>query len=74
MSVTYQLPQTLLVTVHKAVDLPPREDGKPANSFCKVHVPGTKTYFQTNTIDYSLNPVWEETFEFEVAQEEFNQR
>ena len=46
-SVAFQPPSTLLVTIHGAHDLSPREEESLADPFVKVTVPGTKTMYQT---------------------------
>lgn len=73
-TLAYQLPTSLWVTVHRASRLPPRSDGKPADVFVKMNIPGTKTFFQTHVKKQTLDPEWEESFEFEVAKEEFGMR
>ncbi|XP_076091952.1 synaptotagmin-10-like [Mytilus galloprovincialis] len=73
-SVEFQHPSSLLVTIHGAHGLSARDDVSLADPFVKVTVPGTKLMFQTKELKNTVDPVWNETFEFEVALEELPQR
>lgn len=73
-SVEFEHPSTLLVTIHSAHDLSSRDENSLADPFVKVTVPGTKTIYQTKELKNTLNPVWDETFEFEVSLEELPHR
>ncbi|XP_013409216.1 synaptotagmin-6 [Lingula anatina] len=73
LTLAYRLPQTLLVTVHSATDLS-KKNGDRSSPFVKVTIPGVAQVEQTEIIKGTLNPVWEETFEFQVPQEEFGYR
>ncbi|XP_064632573.1 synaptotagmin 2-like [Lineus longissimus] len=73
-SLEYRLPQTLLVTVHRASDLVPRDIDKKADPYVKVSIPGKTELGVTEVQSDTLNPVWDETFEFSVPYEEFNDR
>lgn len=46
-SVAFQVPNTLLVTVHGATDLAPRDHNGTADPFVKVAVPGYDRVHQT---------------------------
>ena len=46
-SVAFQAPKTLLVTVHGANNLAPRDEGGSADPFVKVAVSGCDHLFQT---------------------------
>lgn len=73
-SVAFQVPKTLLVTVHGATNLAPRDVNGTADPFVKVAVPGCDKVFQTLMKKNTLNPVWAETFEFPIHEEEFKNR
>ncbi|GFN90833.1 synaptotagmin-9 [Plakobranchus ocellatus] len=68
-------PQSLFLTVHGATGLSRRRDGHVAQAFVKVSVPGLGAVFKTEIVaDESGNPEWQETFEFELPQEELSFR
>ncbi|XP_045166192.1 synaptotagmin 2-like [Mercenaria mercenaria] len=73
-SVAFQPPRTLLVTIHGANNLAPRDEGQTADPFVKVAVPGSDHMFQTQVLKNTLNPVWSETFEFPLHEEEFHDK
>lgn len=73
-SVAFQVPNTLLVTVHGATDLAPRDHNGTADPFVKVAVPGYDRIHQTQVKKDTLNPTWAETFEFPIHEEEFENR
>ncbi|KAK3101636.1 hypothetical protein FSP39_005068 [Pinctada imbricata] len=73
-TVRYEVPQSLFVTVHRASGLSARDAGKTADPFVKLTIPGTATVFKSQVIKDTLDPAWEETFEFQVAEEEINSR
>lgn len=73
-SIAFQPPKTLLVTVHGANDLAPRDEGQKSDPFVKVAVPGCDQMFQTQVLKDTLNPVWSETFEFQLHEEEFQDK
>ncbi|ESO82570.1 Defline double C2 domain protein [Lottia gigantea] len=70
-SLNYQLPDQLTVTIHHCIGLSPPDGQSSANPFIKVAIPGTKTVHSTGVMKNSLDPKWEESFDFSVAQEEF---
>lgn len=51
-SVAFQAPHTLLVTVHGANNLAPRDEGETADPFVKVAVSGCNKVFQTQVCDW----------------------
>ncbi|KAH3872547.1 synaptotagmin-5-like [Dreissena polymorpha] len=73
-SIAFQRPQTLLVTVHGANNLAPRDMNQSADPFVKVAVPGVDQIFQTQVLKGTLNPIWSETFEFQLHEEEFEDK
>nr|XP_006816379.1 PREDICTED: synaptotagmin-1-like [Saccoglossus kowalevskii] len=73
-SLNYRLPQTLLVTVNRANDLVRRDPGRSADPYVKVSIPGIPEIHKTKIASGTLNPVWDETFEFDVSQEELGER
>lgn len=73
-SIAFQHPRTLLVTIHGASDLAPRDEGQTADPFVKVAIPGCSQMFQTQVMKDTLNPVWSETFEFVLHEEEFKDK
>ncbi|XP_074645218.1 synaptotagmin-1-like [Tubulanus polymorphus] len=70
----YRFPQTLLVTVISGHQLAPRDINNSADPFVKIMIPGISTIHQTQVKKNTLNPVWNETFEFTVPFEEFPYR
>ncbi|XP_070559077.1 synaptotagmin-1-like [Ptychodera flava] len=73
-SLGYRLPQTLLVTVHRANDLVRRDPGHDADPYVKIMVPGLQEIYKTTVAKSTLDPEWEETFELDVPQEELTER
>ena len=73
-SVEFEHPSTLLVTIHGAHGLSARDEDHLADPFVKVTIPGTKAMHQTEELKNTVDPVWDETFEFEVALEELPER
>ncbi|KAL3853077.1 hypothetical protein ACJMK2_016656 [Sinanodonta woodiana] len=73
-SMAFQAPNTLLVTVHGANNLSPRDEDGLADPFVKISIPGTHTLHQTKVCEKTLDPTWIETFEFEMYEEEFENR
>ncbi|WAR25135.1 SYT7-like protein [Mya arenaria] len=73
-SVAFQTPNTLLVTIHAASNLAPRDRGGAADPFVKIAIPGHDKIHQTRVLKGTLNPVWSETFEFPVHEEEFEDK
>lgn len=73
-SVAFQVPKTLLVTVHGASNLAPRDVNGSADPFVKVAVPGCDKVYQTQVQKGTTNPVWAETFEFPIHEEEFDNK
>lgn len=69
-TLTYQLPGTLFVTVHGAQGLSPRPGSHSAHPFLKVALPGMGAVHCTQTQKDTLDPEWQETFEFDIAEEE----
>ncbi|KAL5014679.1 hypothetical protein ScPMuIL_008949 [Solemya velum] len=73
-SLDHQLPQRLFVTIHSATDLVTRDPGRQADPFVKITIPGLAVVHQTKVKKNTLNPVWEETFEFPIALDELAER
>ena len=48
------------------------ESGCP-NPMVRLQAPGLRHIHQTKVMDNTVNPVWEESFEFPIAPEEFDQ-
>ncbi|XP_062615236.1 synaptotagmin-A-like isoform X1 [Saccostrea cucullata] len=72
--VEFQLPSCLLVTMYRGRGLSARDEGKSADPFVKLTVTGTSSMFQTQVIRDTLDPEWNETFEFDVTQEDLSSR
>ncbi|XP_071484802.1 synaptotagmin-1-like [Diadema antillarum] len=70
----YQLPDTLKITVHNATGLVRRDANKEPHPYVKVIIPGIHKVEETKVEKKTHDPVWEETFDFTVAQEEFENR
>ena len=73
-SLAYRLPASLRVTIHKAWDLTNRYQDHLPNPFVKVQIPGIPFCFQTKVEEETLEPEWNETFDFPVPQDEFDFR
>lgn len=73
-TLTYQLPDTLKVRVHSAEGLVCRDAKKMPHPYVKVLIPGIHKVEETQVQKKMLDPVWEETFDFTLAQEEFTNR
>ncbi|XP_046358148.2 synaptotagmin-C-like [Haliotis rufescens] len=73
-SMAFQAPDHLYVTVHGATNLSPRDDSTLAEPFVKVSVPGVGMVCKSEVQKNTLNPVWEETFDFQVPYEELSFR
>lgn len=73
-SVAFQVPRTLLVTVHGANNLAPRDSDGTADPFVKIAVPGCERVYQTEVKKGTLDPTWSESFEFPIHEEEFENR
>ncbi|CAH1277092.1 SYT17 [Branchiostoma lanceolatum] len=73
-SLAYKLPQLLCVTVHRASGLVCWDGSKLPHPFVRVMVPGISMVEQTDVKRGTLDPEWEQTYEFPVPQEEFDYR
>ncbi|XP_066284081.1 synaptotagmin-9-like isoform X3 [Branchiostoma lanceolatum] len=73
-SMAYKLPQLLCVTVHRASGLVCWDGSKLPHPFVRVMVPGISMVEQTDVKRGTLDPEWEQTYEFPVPQEEFDYR
>ncbi|XP_076447517.1 synaptotagmin-10-like [Babylonia areolata] len=73
-TLTYKLPGTLYVTVHGAHGLSPRGATHTAHPFIKVALPGVGAVHCTQTQADTLAPEWQETFEFDISEEELGWR
>lgn len=73
-SVVFQHPHTLLVTVYCARNLSARDHGQTADPFVKVAVAGCPSVSQTKVMKNTLNPVWNETLEFTLHEEELDNK
>ncbi|KAK7499954.1 hypothetical protein BaRGS_00008802 [Batillaria attramentaria] len=73
-SMVYQQPDQLFVTVHKAQGLSPRSGNQSADPFIKLAIPGLGSVHSSEIKKDTLEPKWEETFEFSVAPEELSLR
>ncbi|KAK7101976.1 synaptotagmin-1-like [Littorina saxatilis] len=73
-TVNFQMPSTLLVTVHGARGLSPRSGNQSADPFIKLAIPGAGAVYSSQIQKNTLDPEWEETFEFDVAVEELSLR
>ncbi|PIK37030.1 putative synaptotagmin-2-like [Apostichopus japonicus] len=73
-SLSYKLPDTLIVTVHAASDLLSRDVNRPPNPYVKVIVSGIPKGAETQIQRKTLSPVWEESFEYTLAKEELVDR
>ncbi|KAJ8301633.1 hypothetical protein KUTeg_020620 [Tegillarca granosa] len=73
-TVAFQMPQSLFVTIHRATGLAARDEGNASDPFVKLTIPGTSVLYQTQVLKKTLNPEWEETFEFPIALEELEDR
>ncbi|XP_071805256.1 synaptotagmin-1-like [Asterias amurensis] len=73
-SLSYKLPETLLVSIHRAYDLVCRDKNKQPNPYVKVILPGIPKVEETKVQRETLNPEWEEIFEYNVPREELQDR
>ncbi|XP_029213342.2 synaptotagmin-6-like [Acropora millepora] len=74
-SLEYQEPESLFVTVHKAYNIKAGNTLRnTSDAFVKVAVSGINFHQETKVVSGSLDPEFEETFEFQVPQEEFASR
>lgn len=72
---SYDLPSTLKVTVHRGHNLTNHyQGGQDPSPFVRVQIPGTGTLYETQVKEDTVNPSWEESFEFTVPTEEFSDR
>ncbi|XP_041349855.1 synaptotagmin-1-like [Gigantopelta aegis] len=69
-SLSYQVPDRLFVSVLRATNLSPRDDRIKADPFVKLTIPGVGVMHRTQVKKSTLDPVWQETFEFSVPIEE----
>ncbi|XP_005105452.1 synaptotagmin-like protein 2 [Aplysia californica] len=74
-SLNFLKPQSLFLTVHGAYGLSRRQDGKPVHAMVKCTVPGSGSVHKTQVVVADDgNPDWQETFEFEIPEEELEFR
>lgn len=73
-AVDFQMPGSLFVTVHNARGLSPRTGNHTADPFIKVGIPGIGCVYSSQVRKDTLDPEWDETYEFEVAVEELSFR
>ncbi|XP_022106455.1 synaptotagmin-1-like [Acanthaster planci] len=73
-SLSYKLPETLQVLIHRATDLVCREKNRPPHPYVKIIIPGIPKVEETKVIKASCEPEWEEIFEFNVPREELIDR
>ena len=73
-SLTYRLPDTLMITIHAASDLVCRDSNKMPHPYVKVVLPGVAKVEQTKIVKGTLDPMWEEEFEYTIPQEELENR
>ncbi|KAL8610261.1 hypothetical protein ACOMHN_038956 [Nucella lapillus] len=73
-TLNYQLPGTLYLTLHGAHGLSPRPGNQSADPFVKVALPGVRGVHSTQTAKDTLDPEWHETFEFDISEEELGWR
>ncbi|XP_021349664.1 extended synaptotagmin-2-like isoform X3 [Mizuhopecten yessoensis] len=65
----------LVVVIHKCVHLIACDDDHLADPYVKMYLlPDKSAKHKTKTVKDSLNPVFDETFEFEVKQDEVKQK
>ncbi|XP_071960565.1 synaptotagmin-1-like [Antedon mediterranea] len=70
----FQLPDTLHVSIIGASRLVCRDPDKLPCPYVKVIIPGVAKVEQTKVVKNTLDPVWNETFDFPVAEEELGSR
>lgn len=74
-SLEYEEPETLFVTIHKGYNIKAGNTLRnTSDAFVKCAVSGSKFHHETKVVSGSLNPEFEETFEFQVPKEEFSSR
>lgn len=74
-SLEYEEPDTLFVTIHKAYNIKACNTLRnSSDAFVKCTISGSKFHHETKVVSGSLDPEFEETFEFQVPQEEFASR
>lgn len=74
-SLEYEEPETLIVTIHKAYNIKAGNTfTNTSDAFVKCAISGTDMHHETKVVSGTLFPEFEETFEFTVPQEEFSSR
>lgn len=73
-SLSYRLPDTLGITIHGANHLVCRDVDKLPHPYVKLVIPGIPKVEQTKIVKSTLEPVWEETYEYQIPQEELHDR
>ncbi|EDV24514.1 Synaptotagmin-1 [Trichoplax sp. H2] len=73
-SLEYKLPSTMIVTIIQGRDLVSRDISGKSDPFIRCYVVDTPNRYKTSVKHSTLNPVWDETFEFDIPQEEFSSR
>ncbi|PVD25243.1 hypothetical protein C0Q70_15741 [Pomacea canaliculata] len=74
LSLQFQPPHYLFITVHRACGLSPRAGHQSADPMIKSAIPGLGAYFSSQVQKNTLDPEWEESFEFEIPLEELSFR
>lgn len=74
-SLEYEEPETLIVTIHKAFNIKVGNMLRnTSDAFVKCAISGTSFQYETKVVSDTLSPEFEETFEFTVPPEEFSSR
>ncbi|CAH3182601.1 unnamed protein product [Porites evermanni] len=74
-SLEYEEPEALFVTVHKAYNIKAGNTLRnTSDAFVKCAISGSNFHHATKVVSGSLDPEFEETFEFQVPREEFSSR
>ncbi|XP_038054246.1 double C2-like domain-containing protein beta [Patiria miniata] len=73
-SLSYKLPETLQVSIHRATELACREKNKLPDPYIKIIIPGIPKVEETKVQKGSREPEWEEIFEYNVPREELPDR
>ncbi|CAH1784050.1 unnamed protein product [Owenia fusiformis] len=70
----YKLPQTLAINVVRASGLVQRDPERPPDPYVKIMIPGVQTIHKTQIALDTVNPEWDEEYDFLVPLDEFSQR
>ncbi|XP_051886038.1 synaptotagmin-10 isoform X2 [Pristis pectinata] len=67
--------ENLIVTILKCLDLPAKDDSGTSDPYVKIYLlPDRKKKFQTRVHRKTLNPIFNETFQFPVSFDHLNSR